>query len=282
MYYLTVTTVAGVTLRRARSIAELAQAPAETVWTAPGDSPYVSDIWAPELHTFDGKYYIYAAGNTVGLPQAPQRMFVLEGTSPMGPYVYRATLAGDISGTDPTVLTDPAGGTRYLLWSQFTGTAQCLHISAMANPWTLTGPNVELSCPEYDWEKAGYPINEGPAVLWHGQTLHLVYAASAGWTRDSALGLLTNPTRNIMDPNAWLKRPTPVLQQSEAAGVYGVGQGSFARSATGEEWIVYHAMSDPEGGEANRSTRLQRFTWNADGSPNFGGPVASGAQPCPR
>ena len=40
-----------------------------------------------------------------------------------------------------------------------------LWLSKMANPWTLTGPQVRLSTPEYDWETVGYKVNEGPAVL---------------------------------------------------------------------------------------------------------------------
>lgn len=41
--------------------------------------------------------------------------------------------------------------------------------------------------------------------------------------------------------------------------------------------MVYHANSSASGGcDMNRSTRAQKFTWNADGTPNFGTPVALG------
>ena len=43
--------------------------------------------------------------------------------------------------------------------------------------------------------------------------------------------------------------------------------------------MVYHANSSTSGGcDMNRSTRAQKFTWNADGTPNFGVPVALGTQ----
>ncbi|MFJ9708953.1 RICIN domain-containing protein [Streptomyces sp. NPDC101234] len=48
-------------------------------------------------------------------------------------------------------------------------------------------------------------------------------------------------------------------------------------SAGTENWIVYHANSSSSGGCGNaRTTRAQKFTWNADGTPDLGTPVATG------
>ena len=41
-----------------------------------------------------------------------------------------------------------------------------------------------------------------------------------------------------------------------------------------EDWIVYHTKVDPAPGW-DRVIRTQKFSWNADGSPNFGVPVPS-------
>jgi len=64
--------------------------------------------------------------------------------------------------------------------------------------------------------------------------------------------------------------------------VYGVGHASFTKSADGtEDWIVYHSKVNPVP-EWERVIRTQKFTWNTDGSPNFGIPTASGeATPMP-
>nr|WP_308239926.1 family 43 glycosylhydrolase [Hymenobacter sp. J193] len=50
----------------------------------------------------------------------------------------------------------------------------------------------------------------------------------------------------------------------------------FFQSKDGQEdWIIYHANSNPnEGCVEKRNPRMQKFTWNADGTPNFGVPVA--------
>jgi GH43 family beta-xylosidase len=56
---------------------------------------------------------------------------------------------------------------------------------------------------------------------------------------------------------------------------YGPGHNAFFRSQDGsEDWIIYHANSNPaEGCAEKRNIRMQKFTWNTDGTPNFGMPV---------
>lgn len=42
-----------------------------------------------------------------------------------------------------------------------------------------------------------------------------------------------------------------------------------------ENWIVYHANDIASGGcDDGRTTRVQTFTWNEDGTPHFGEPIA--------
>ncbi len=49
----------------------------------------------------------------------------------------------------------------------------------------------------------------------------------------------------------------------------------FFKSQDGrEDWIIYHANTFAGQGCADtRSPRMQKFTWNTDGTPNFGQPV---------
>lgn len=56
-------------------------------------------------------------------------------------------------------------------------------------------------------------------------------------------------------------------------GVFGLGHCYFFRSPDGtQDWIAYHARSEVTDTYADRSTRVQRFTWAADGTPQFGLP----------
>jgi GH43 family beta-xylosidase len=53
------------------------------------------------------------------------------------------------------------------------------------------------------------------------------------------------------------------------------GHNGFFKSPNGtEDWIVYHAWptSAGQGAGGERSARAQKFTWNSDGTPNFGSP----------
>jgi GH43 family beta-xylosidase len=62
------------------------------------------------------------------------------------------------------------------------------------------------------------------------------------------------------------------------AGVYGPGHNSFTTSKDGSiDYIVYHArnyegVEGPAILDPNRGTRVQAFTWDAEGRPSLGPP----------
>jgi GH43 family beta-xylosidase len=74
-----------------------------------------------------------------------------------------------------------------------------------------------------------------------------------------------------LNPSSWVKNAAPVFAKTDK--VFGPGHASFVKSPDGtEDWIVYHAAKY-RGSGPDRNIRIQRFDWNADGSPNFGQPV---------
>ena len=183
----------------------------------------------------------------------------------------------------------------YAVWSGWEGDTngrQDIYIARMSNPWTIEGERVRLSKPEYAWETVGdikdwrtsdnpphVDVNEGPQVLQRPGKVFLIYSASGCWTDSYALGMMTaDADSNLLDAASWVKSPQPVFQQSPAARAYGTGHNSFFKSPDGsEDWILYHANSKPSQGCGSfRQPRAQRFTWKADGTPDFGTPVAAG------
>ena len=76
-------------------------------------------------------------------------------------------------------------------------------------------------------------------------------------------------------PSSWTKSARPVFSQLPASRAYATGHNSFFKSKDGQEdWIIYHANSNPGEGCVNlRNPRMQKFTRNADGTLNFGVPV---------
>lgn len=297
-YYLSTTTGVDVKLRRARHIAELQDAPDQTVWKddAPGRS---RDVWAAEFHLLDAgggkgpRWYLYYTASD-GRDDARHRLYVAEsaGTDPLGPYTFKGQLQTDPDNAhyaiDATVLR-LAGGALYLLWCGRPSPAgQGLYISRMANPWTTVGPRTYLAADGF-----GCPVvREGPEVLQHGGRVFLVYSMCGASTPDYRLGMLAADAKSdLLDPASWRQHPKLLFARVDQYGVYGPGHCFFFTSPDGrEDWIAYHAKSGIADTYADRSARAQRFQWAADGTPDFGlpqpldKPIASpsGEAPLPR
>jgi GH43 family beta-xylosidase len=151
----------------------------------------------------------------------------------------------------------------------------------MKDPVTIEGKRSMISTPERDWELKGRPlINEGPTVLKHRDRVFIIYSASGSWANDYCLGQLTLTGDDPMAPRAWVKNPVPVF--AGTSNVISPGHASFTRSPDGtENWIVYHAARMRDAGW-DRNTRIQLFTWDAQGNPVFGEPVPENvAMPAP-
>jgi GH43 family beta-xylosidase len=278
-YYLTVTTGRNVTLIRSDTLTGLAAGERKVVWTPPRRGPTSRNLWAPELHFLRGKWYVYVAADDGD--NANHRMYALENPA-ADPFDGAFTLKGKVA--DPDADRWAIDGTvlelndrLYFLWSGWEGTKdvrQDLYIAPMSDPWTLSGPRVEIARPTHEWEKRGAPpaVNEGPQVLVRDGTIYLIYSASGSWTDHYCLGLLTaSADADLLKPESWTKHPRPIFESTDE--VFGPGHGSFTVSPDGtEHWHLYHAAKF-RGAGWNRSVRAQRFTWGDDGMPRFGTPA---------
>lgn len=162
----------------------------------------------------------------------------------------------------------------------------------MKNPYTVDGARVMISSPDRAWEKFGAQpnnkqvlVNEGPEILMHGDKIFLVYSGNGCWTDHYLLGMcVASVNDDLMNAASWKKVDKPQFQTSERNNVWAPGHNSFFKSPDGtEDWILYHANPAPHCGcGGQRTPRMQKFTWNEDGTPNFGEPVAPGvSQPLP-
>ncbi|PIH60655.1 family 43 glycosylhydrolase [Paenibacillus sp. LK1] len=270
-YYFTKTTGGNVTIWKSAQLTTVDAAPTTVVNTG------CCGIWAPELHYINGAWYIYYAkddGDNVN-----HRMYVMENTSAdptQGTWQYKGQITDPTNkwAIDGTVLQ--VNGQLYFIWSGWeadTNVRQNLYIAHMSNPWTIDSNRVEIARPTYAWETNHSPnVNEGPQVIIRNGVISLVYSASGSWTNDYCLGLITaNASSNLLNPASWNKRSQPIFQSGN--GLYGPGHHSFTKSPDGtEDWIMYHTAKSNNSGW-NREIRLQKFTWNADNTPNLGAPV---------
>ena len=284
MYYYTHTMGDHLAIYATSRMSKLGDARATTIWTPPTTGDYSKEIWAPELHTFNGKWYMYFAADDGNNDN--HRIYAVENdaANPItGTWTFKgkiADAANDHWAIDATVFQ--YNNQLYMAWSGWQGTTnteQDIFIAKMSDPLTIDGSRVLISSPTQSWETSGAPpaVNEGPEALINpaGQ-LFITYSASGCWTDNYCLGLLTLRTGgDPMNPSDWTKSSSPVFSTTTTNSVYAPGHNSFFVSRDGKEnWLLYHANSSAGMGCGNaRSPRIQKFTWNSDGTPNFGTPV---------
>jgi GH43 family beta-xylosidase len=282
-YYLAATTwggpSTGLTMRRAPTITGLKRAAPVRIWQD-STPERCCNYWAPEFFLLDGPDGLHWYGYYTGGPATccdGQRIHVIEsvGTDPMGPYTYLGQLhdSTDDRSIDASVLQ--LDGSLYLLFAARVGSSeQRIYIAPMENPWTLSGDRVLLSAPTYSWEQEGRAINQGPVALQHDGRTFIVYSASYCGSSSYKLGMLTYTGGDPLSTDSWIKSPLPVFQGTDE--VFSPGHNTFFRSPDGsEDWIVYHASKSPRGScDMHRTPRIQRFTWNSDGTPDFGSPIS--------
>ncbi|WP_295772341.1 glycoside hydrolase family 43 protein [uncultured Mucilaginibacter sp.] len=293
-YYYTHTAQNRIVIWKTKNLADLKTAERKTVFTPPPNTAYSKDLWAPEIHFINGKWYVYFAADDGN--NNNHRMYVLENASadPLkGTWTFKGKV-GDATNKwaiDGSVFTYKKQ--LYMIWAGWEGDVnqkQEIFIAKMKNPWTIDGKRYKISSPQFEWEKHGdlndpnnpphVDVNEGPQILMNKDKVFLIYSASGCWTDFYALGMLTLKGKNLLSAQSWVKSTQPVFKQSPENGVYAPGHNSFFKSPDGkEDWILYHANPEPgQGCGGNRSPRAQKFTWNADGSPNFGAPLKAGVE----
>lgn len=301
-YYYMNTTGRNLTLWRTRNMADLATAENKVIFSPPSGTGYSRELWAPEIHSFNNKWYVYFSADS--LNNLSHRVWVLENASP-DPFAGEWTMKGKIGDAGDHWEIDMSvmeyNGQLYAAWSGWEGGKngrQDIYLARLKNPWTLDGDRVKISQPDQPWEQHGATplewqqrngeppvilVNEGPEFLPHNGRLFIVYSANACWL-DYCMGLLTHDGKgDLLDPKSWTKNPQPVFVQAPENGVWAPGHGGFFKDKNGQDWMIYHANPSEKDGCGNkRAPHIQPFTWNPDGTPNFGGkPMPKTSMPVP-
>lgn len=286
-YYFTASVPAydRIVLRRASSLGALASAEEVTVWRKHERGIMSEHIWAPELHFLDGRWYLYFAGGEAD-HKWKIRPYVLEcaDADPLtGTWVekgkMRAAKEDDFSfkgfSLDGTVFESM--GRRYYVWAEKVGVGKQisnLYIAQMETPWRLKTVQVLLTTPDYDWERVGFWVNEGPAVLQRDGKIYLTYSASETGAA-YCMGMLTaDADADLLDPLSWKKERYPVLASAPEKGIYGPGHNSFTTDEEGNDIMVFHARTEEEitGNplyNPNRHAMLMKVERNGEGRPVF-------------
>lgn len=265
-YYLSTSQNDSLRIWQASSLADLAAAQPNTVWVDQ-DTSRNQEMWAPSFHLIDGYWYFYyTAGDGTN---DGHRLYVLqsENSDPLGPYTFAGQLgAPDAWAIDPELLR--LADQYYLLWS---GPTNLLYIAPMSDPVTVSGRAVFLpsagGCTE---------VREAPSIIQRDGTTYLVYSTCDTGKPDYQLWMHSLPPgADPLVPANWYQQPEAVFTRNDQDNVFGPGSNGFFQSPDGsEDWLVYHAKDTSGYTYDRRTTRAQRFTWNADGTPNFGRPLS--------
>ena len=286
-YYFTASIPAydGIVLRHSATLAGLKDAEEVRVWQKHDKGIMSEHIWAPELHYLDGKWYIYYAGGDIDDVWAI-RPYILEcaDQDPMtGNWVEKGKMTRaeedefsfEAFSLDGTVFENR--GKHYYIWAEKVGVGKQisnLYIAEMENPCKLKTVQVLLTTPDYDWERIGFWVNEGPAVIRHDGKIYMTYSASETGAA-YCMGMLSiSEDADLLDPAMWKKERYPVLETNAEKGIYGPGHNSFTEDEQGNPIMVYHARTEEkiEGNplyNPNRHAMLMKLTWGEDGRPVF-------------
>jgi GH43 family beta-xylosidase len=205
------------------------------IWRPPPDQPYSADLWAPELHSIHGRWYVYFAADDPKHGNKSHRMYVLAGPpaeedllepSKWNFFGRMAGLPEDQWAIDGTVIT--LGGSMLFAYSGWPfGTSanesrQEIYIIEMVSATECTGHPIRISTPDLQFEFSGSSgINEGPQFLASpdGRWMGIVYSCAGSWTHEYKMNIgreairLTpirgpNPTHRFSRPRGMTLRLT--------------------------------------------------------------------------
>ena len=291
-YYFTASVPAydRIILRSAETLEGLKDAEEITVWTKHESGPQSIHIWAPEIYRIMGKWMIYySAGDVDDIWEIRPYVLECQGDDPMKDSwkelgMMQAAPEDEFSfhdfSLDATVFENR--GSWYYIWAEKTGVGKKisnLYIARMETPNRLETVQVLLTTPDYDWERIGFWVNEGPAVIKHDGKIFVTYSASETGACYCMGMLYTEEGADLLDPAQWTKLRYPVLKTDEEKGIYGPGHNSFVKAEDGvTDLCIYHARQyeKVEGDplyDPNRHMMVMPVIWNEEGFPEFYYPV---------
>lgn len=274
LYHYSCTSGRVVQVWSAPTLAGLRHAKPKVVFDPGRGKPYSEHLWAPEFLQWNGRVYIHFAADD-GRDEN-HRMYALKsrGSDPRGPYDF----IGEVRTPENQWSIDGfafkhRGGLVFFWsgWRSMQNRDQRIYVAKMKDPVTIVGPRIEISRPEFEWERRGWPVNEGPAPIAKGNAVSLTYSGAGGTTLHYSLGRLFNPTGQLLNAKAWQKEREPIF--SSAAGMFAPGHNSFFTARDGKPYIAFHAKQEAKEGWGGRISAVQPVRFSANGRLELGQPL---------
>lgn len=202
--------------------------------------------WAAQCIRRNGKYYYYV---TVESTRGGRAINVAVADRPEGPFknaLGNNHLAGpNWDYIDPTVWIDD-DGQAYLYW----GNPKLYWAKLNEDMISFDGPIQSTG------DGFGNSYTEGPWIHKHGKKYYMIYAAG-GVPEAISYSWSDNPT------GPWEYKGV-IMPKGETGSAFTNHSGLI--EFKGRSFFFYHNQRLPGGGGYTRSTAVEEFTWNADGT----------------
>lgn len=244
----------------------------------------VDCCWAPEVHEYNGKFYLFFCGRdsnkifhgSVAVCDTPDGTFKPITDTPLLNFSY--------SVIDLSFFEDDDGKT-YIFYSKDCSTnkigskkvSQSFGIEVSNDFTKLIGEPVLCSEPTQAWETvSGNTIwNEGPVVFKRNGTYYLLFSANYYQSKDYAVGYCTSDTvLGLYD-----KPKDSCILKGNGETITGSGHCNLL--FLGDEiYLTYHSHTVPPNTDGGRSLYIDKLIIEADGSLHANGPTNT-KQPLP-
>lgn len=243
-----------VILRRSNTIEGLKDAEEITIWDEKDSDTSHRFIWAPEIHKIGGVWYVLYAGSgqSDNVWDINCRILRCTGNDPYRDQWEEIGKFQAVEGDEYHPFTNfsldmtyfECRGKHYVVWAQKIETSN-LYMAEIdpVKPWELKSKSIMLSSPSYDWERILIPVNEGPAVVKHGNRIFIAYSASATGPEYCIGMLYADINSDLMNLSSWTKSDKALLTSDDLTGEYGPGHNSFTVDEEGNDIFVYHSRS---------------------------------------
>lgn len=222
-------------------------------------------LWAPDIHYFNGKYYLYYAAG--GLPD--EGIGVAESDKPYGPFkdhgkLFTGTEIGVASSIDPQLFVKK-DGTPYLFWGSFHG---IYGIQLSADGFSTAGKKFQIADSTYEGsyiiKRKGYYYYFGSrGTCCNGP--NSTYYVAVGRSKSLKGPYVDQKGVPLMNYGG-----TTILKAQKGGKFVGPGHNAIIKDRVGHDWIVYHAIVKKDPWLPNMATKrplmIDRLRWK-DGWP---------------
>ncbi len=201
-----------------------------------GESYGTKGFWAPQLFTYQGKFYMAYTAN--------EHIAIASGDGPLGPFTQKdqKPLAAPVRMIDPYIYFDASG--KIYLYHVRLQEGNRIFVAELTKDLSTIDTTtlkecISASLPWEDTQNVRWKVTEGPTVIKHNGVYYMIYSANDFRNPDYAIGFAT--AKSPAGP--WVKSPDGPIISRKNIGINGTGHGDVLIDANGKIIYVFHVHS---------------------------------------